>query len=125
MKPHPFVVAWSTPSVRLSDGSRKKEFSNQKEALDFLEAEVAKVSYERHIKGKNNQYLAEHGVWPHVAQLECSRVVRGVTRLFGVSDRYIIPQKPKKDLTQLLDEAEKQNDSLMENNPAFASLFGQ
>ncbi len=91
MKKNPFIVHWNYNWLKLSDGSAQKEFHNHDEAIDFLEAEMKKVTYPI-ASGENRwMYCKQTGKEPMQGQIECTRLQRGVVLLYGVSERYIVP----------------------------------
>ncbi len=90
-KKNPFIVAWVPGILKLSDGSSQKEFQNHDEALDFLEAEMEKVTYPIATGENRWKYRKQTGKEPSQGQIECTRLQRGKIMLYGVSERYIVP----------------------------------
>ncbi len=88
---NPFLVAWVPGKLKLSYRSSQKEFQNHDEALDFLEAEMEKVTYPIATGENRWKYRKQTGKEPSQGQIECTRLQRGKIMLYGVSERYIVP----------------------------------
>lgn len=89
----PFVVAWNRNYLKLSDGSQQKEFLNHDEAIRFVEEEIRKVTHPLATRKSRSDYLEKYGAEPVLGQIQCTREVRNVCLLYGVSDYYIVPSK--------------------------------
>lgn len=85
----PYILKWTHEDMILSDGSRFKEFTSHDDALDALEAEIAKVQLPEAKK------VIKMGVdtdeYYRIVQLEVARDEPQGLMLSGVSEYYIRP----------------------------------
>lgn len=112
---NPFIVSWNDKDVKLSDGSTEREFDDHDEALSFLTKEIDKCKLPK----ANSLSLGHH----KVLQLQCSRIVRGIDRLYGVSDFYAKDDSPTT-LEKLISRSEEATEKVIERCAGFRSLFG-
>lgn len=112
---NPFIVSWNDKDVKLSDGNTERKFDDHDEALSFLSKEIDRCKLPK----ANSISLGHH----KVLQLQCSRIVRGVVLLYGVSDFYAKEDTPTT-LEKLLSRSEEATDKVFERCAGFRSLFG-
>lgn len=91
----PYIVSWMPDRLSLSDGSTHKEFQDHNEAIAFLEDEMKKVVYPIASAANICEFKQKNGKEPKQGQIECVRMKGGVILLYGVSERYIIPDEVK------------------------------
>lgn len=96
MLKNPYIVSWVPDRIKLSDGSTHKEFQEHDEAMAFLEKEMKNVTLPIATEESKFEYRQKNGREPEQGQIECTRLKRGVVYLYGVSERYIIPEEVKK-----------------------------
>lgn len=89
----PFIVKWSFPGIRFSDGTEVKQFIEQEDALCFIEAEDSKVQFARSDAGSREAYQQANGERPYNAQIECTREIGGKCLMYGCSHLYIVPRE--------------------------------
>lgn len=112
---NPFIVSWNDKDVKLSDGNTERKFDDHDEALSFLSKEIDRCKLPK----ANSISLGHY----KVLQLQCSRIVRGIIYLYGVSDFFAKEDTPTT-LEKLLSRSEEATDKGIERCAGFRSLFG-
>lgn len=90
---HKFSVAWSMYGIRFSDRSMIKTFLNHNDALDFIEDESKKVAFVKATKKAEDDYARMYNSCPVIAQIECLRKEEGCLKMYGASERFILPKE--------------------------------
>lgn len=112
---NPFIVSWNDKDIKLSDGNTERKFDDHDEALSFLSKEIDRCKLPK----ANSISLGHY----KVLQLQCSRIVRGIIYLYGVSDFFAKEDTPTT-LEKLLSRSEEATDKGIERCSGFRSLFG-
>lgn len=86
---NPYILKWTHEDMILSDGSKFKEFTSHNEALDALDAEIAKVRLPE--AKKVIKIGVDTDEYYRVVQLEVVREESRGLMLSGVSEYYIRP----------------------------------
>lgn len=113
---NPFIVSWNYKDIKLSDGNSERKFDDHDEALSFLSKEIDKCKLPK----ASSISLGHH----KVLQLQCSRIVRGVVMLYGVSDFFYAKEDTPSTLEKLLSQSEEATEKVIERCSGFRSLFG-